>query len=129
MNQTYSMVSSMITTCPPNNTGLLPSLKAFPTLKLPSNTTAGSTITLDFIPPAPILDHYYAAFVTGMDSTFVPFAVSDKSVKVPEGLRGVAFVLVTAENMRVDDATTIAGPAYLYLPYDAGGNSVSLPVS
>jgi hypothetical protein len=58
----------------------------------------------------------FAAFRTGTATLFSP--INDEGeVKVPEGLIGTVYILVTSENGKVTDETIVAGPAIARFSY------------
>jgi len=58
----------------------------------------------------------FAAFVTGTETLFVP--INDKrEAGVPKGLFGTVYVIVTNDDGKVTDGTTVAGPAMARFSY------------
>ncbi|GLB38900.1 putative ferritin-like domain containing protein [Lyophyllum shimeji] len=116
MNQVFTMASAFIKSCPSSNPPL--SVKAFPKLTVPP-TASGARAKLEFEPSG---DHkqVFAAFISGTGTIFTP--VNDKKeVVVPGGLIGLVFVVITSEDGKVADDTTVAGPAMVQFLFDSSG--------
>ncbi|KAJ7162159.1 ferritin-like domain-containing protein [Mycena filopes] len=47
-----------------------------------------------------------------------------KTVAIPKDLRGFVFCFVTTDGSKLDDSTTVAGPAILIVEFDSRGNVV-----
>ena len=115
----YSLASSFIVECPPPNPRL--SLKAFPKLVLsPSgNVVAGGTITLNTpgytIKPKNGTIALHAGFITATGLVFENVTPQDDgyTVKVPFGIAGQNYVVLTRINETVTDDTVVAGPAVI----------------
>ncbi|KAJ7782461.1 ferritin-like domain-containing protein [Mycena maculata] len=121
-NPVYSLAAPFIVSCPAANSAALPSLTAYPALAFAdAHARAGTTATLTF---ASNSKASFVAFVSGAGTpVFVPLQ-SGNRVAIPGSLRGLVFVFVTSDGGRVDDSTTIAGPALLNVAFDSRGNVV-----
>lgn len=96
-------------------------MKAFPSLTLatPGPIQAGSTIVLQtsgyVLADGSATDstQLYGAFITVTGPIFVPATrvLGGYSLVVPSGVNGQVYVVLTACNERLSDATTAAGPA------------------
>jgi len=111
-NDVYSLVAPFITSCPESNPAL--PVKAFPALNVTSsNNTAGSELTVSYnATNGTDNGSVYAAFFSGLNTTFVP--LSNNTARIPN-FNGTAFVVLTSSNDTVSDANTLAGPAVLSL--------------
>ncbi|KAJ7502427.1 ferritin-like domain-containing protein, partial [Mycena galericulata] len=120
----YSLAVPFIKSCPASNADLLPALTAFPALSFAdAHPQAGKTATLTFTAPK-ASSPLFAAFVSGAGTPqFVPIQ-SGNQVAIPGDLRGFVFVFVTSDGAKVDDSTTVAGPAILNVAFDSMGNVV-----
>lgn len=116
-DEVYTLAAPFIISCPASNPAL--PVKAFPSLALGTTGTirTGSTITL--LTPGYILKPVdgkaplYAAFITLTGPIFVPATPVDGgfSTKVPAGVEGQSYVVLTSCNETVNDDTVAAGPA------------------
>lgn len=119
VNQVYTLASPFITACPASNPPL--PVKAFPALTLvtPGPIKANSTIVLQTSgyvlsdPSATNTAPLYGAFITVTGPIFVNATRVEGgfSLVVPTGVNGQVYVVLTACNERLSDATTAAGPA------------------
>jgi len=123
LNQVFTIASGVITGCPSGNAALLPStLKAFPALSFPANATPGAKVQFDITNPTPATTGpFFAAFISGLNTTFVPLDGDSNEVVIPSELFGVVFALITTNGTQVDDSTTVAGPTFLNFVYDSQG--------
>lgn len=119
MDEVYSLASSFILECPPPNPRL--SLKAFPRLVLSAsgNVFAGGTITLKTpgytIKPKDGILALHAGFITATGLVFENVIPLDDGyiVKVPFGIAGQNYAVLTRTNETVTDDTVVAGPAII----------------
>jgi hypothetical protein len=122
VNQVYTIASSVITKCPDSNAALLPStLKAFPTLSIPANAAPGEKVQLDFHPKDGTKGPYFVAFISGLDTVFVPLHGHQHEVVIPNKLYGVVLAVITTDGTEVDDSVTVAGPAFLNFDFNSQG--------
>ncbi|KAJ6569790.1 ferritin-like domain-containing protein [Mycena vulgaris] len=123
-NPVYSLAAPFIKSCPASNAESLPALTAYPSLAFEDgHARAGHTATLVF--PAPKASSaLFVAFISGAGTPiFVPIQ-NGNQVAIPSGLRGFVFCIVTSDGTKVDDSTTVAGPAILNIAYDSRGQVV-----
>lgn len=90
----------------------------------PASARPGSTTQLKFTPPSSLsrASKLYGAFLSGQEAIIVPLDEGWKSVSIPDGLRGVVYLLVTTDADSVEDSKTIAGPALLEFPFNSSGD-------
>ncbi|KAK7001347.1 protein rds1 [Favolaschia claudopus] len=123
-NQVYTLASGFIKSCPTGNARSLPTLTAFPSLTVADDAHPGSSTTLTFNAPASP-PQLFAAFISGVGApVFVPIESGSNKVEVPRDLIGVVYCVVTKDGKRVDDSTTVAGPAILNFGFDSRGQTV-----
>ncbi|KAJ6625322.1 ferritin-like domain-containing protein [Mycena sp. CBHHK59/15] len=121
-NQVYSLAVPFIKSCPSSNAASLFALTAYPGLTI-ADAHPGKTATLTF-PAQPAGSKFFAAFISGVSAPmFVPVTDGNK-VAVPDGLRGFVFCVLTNDGSKVDDSTTVAGPAILNFAFDSRGELV-----
>ena len=119
VNQVYTLASPFIASCPSTNPPL--PVKAFPSLTLatPGTIKVNSTIVLQTSgyvladPSATNSTQLYGAFITVAGPIFVNTTRVPGGYRlvVPPGVNGQVYVVLTACNERLSDATTAAGPA------------------
>ncbi|KAJ7162142.1 ferritin-like domain-containing protein [Mycena filopes] len=123
-NAVYTLAAAFIKSCPAANADALPALTAYPALAfIGANPRAGKTVGLTFTAPkdSPAL---FVAFVSGAGApTFVPIHDGNQ-VAIPKDLRGFVFCFVTTDGSKLDDSTTVAGPAILTVEFDSRGEVV-----
>lgn len=120
-NEVYTLAAQFITGCPSSNPAL--PVKAFPTLMATSTdmAIAASTSTLMLSTPGQMLvvpqgGKVYAAFITVLGPVFVEATQAQGgmwSAKVPAGVAGQTYVVLTSCNTAATDDTIIAGPAII----------------
>jgi hypothetical protein len=117
LNQAFTLASPLIKSCPPDNTPL--PVKAFAALTIPETTLPGQTVSVQFSSTSDTAN-LHAAFISGFDTLFVPLKSDNGkfSVDVPSQLIGVVYVVITSDPQKLDDSTTIAGPALLNFAFD-----------
>jgi len=120
LNQVYTIASSFIKSCPASNK--LPPVHAFPALSVPANALPGKHVVLSFTASGD--KQLYAAFLTGTGTVFAKIDMSSKKVKIPEGLEGSVYVIVTDNGGEASDSTTVAGPALVMFGFDSEGKVV-----
>jgi hypothetical protein len=96
----------------------LPSgIKAFPALSLITATPrAGRTSAIEFKETG--ASEYYAAFLNGGTTTFVPVykgADGVQRVRVPEALDGITYIIISTSKTELTNDNTVAGPAIAFL--------------
>ena len=122
INQVFTIASIVITKCPDGNAALLPpTLKAFPALSVSANAAPGVKVHLDFHPQGGAKGPFFAAFISGLDTFFVPIHGPKNEVVIPSGLYGVVFAVITTDQTKVDDSVTVAGPAFLNFNFNSQG--------
>ena len=133
MNQILTLISPYTQQCPASNTALLPaSLQAFPQLNIDTHPTPSQPIDLTFAPPAQPLNEaegLFAAWISGMGVVVTQVEGEGQlTTQVPADMadRGAVYVLVVRgskdmSNLRIDDASTVAGPAFVVFPF--GGDA------
>lgn len=121
VNQVYTIASGVITSCPESNAALLPpTIAAFPALTFPKDTRPGSKVHFEIAHPKEKTEgQYFAAFISGLDTIFVPLDGNKDSVTIPKELYGVVFAVITTDGTKVDDSVTVAGPAFLNFDFDS----------
>ncbi|KAJ7933894.1 ferritin-like domain-containing protein [Mycena leptocephala] len=122
-NSVYSLASGFIKSCPASNAASLPALTAYPALAFSdAHAHPGHTATLQFT--APQGSSRFVAFVSGPGApVFVPLQ-ADNKVAIPKDLRGFVFCFATNDGGKLDDSTTVAGPAILNVAYNSAGQVV-----
>jgi hypothetical protein len=115
-SQAFSLAVQFIVSCPASNPQL--PFTAFPVVSVPAGARPGQTVKLTF--SAPTSGPLFAAFLSGLDVQWVPIAW-DLTVQIPANLLGTAYMVVTNDNTKVDDAHTVAGPAILTFPFNSRG--------
>jgi len=125
IDQVYTLAAAFIKpgSCPAGNAALLPPLKAFPALSVPSSARPGKETQLSFEEPDGPKMQFYAAFLSGSGSISVPIG-DDKKVTVPEGLMGTSYVIITDDPSKVDGSVTVAGPAIVMFAFNSAGKVV-----
>jgi hypothetical protein len=122
INQVYTIASGVIVKCPQGNAALLPpTLQAFPSLSIPANATPGKKVHLDYYLQDGTKGPFFVAFISGLDTVFVPLYGNNHEVVIPKDLYGVVFAIITTDKTKVDDSVTVAGPAYLNFDFDSQG--------
>lgn len=121
VNQAYTLASPFIASCPSTNPPL--PVKAFPALTLATTgpITTNSTIVLQTVgyvlsdQSASNSTELHGAFITLTGPIFVKAIPVENgySLTVPPGVHGQSYVVLTACNEKVTDATTAAGPALI----------------
>ncbi|KAG8885767.1 hypothetical protein FRB98_001631 [Tulasnella sp. 332] len=108
LDQVFSLAAQFITSCPPNNAAL--PLRAFPTLTIKNRKYgAGDVITLEFDASSANGQPTYLAIYSGLDTYYSP--IENNKAKLPEGLEGTSYGLVSTSNSAVTDQNTVAGMA------------------
>ncbi|EDR01539.1 uncharacterized protein LACBIDRAFT_310865 [Laccaria bicolor S238N-H82] len=133
MNQILTLISLYTQQCPASNAALLPaSLQAFPQLTIDTHPTPSQSINLTFAPPAEPLseaESLFVAWISGMGVVVTQVEGEGQlTTQVPADMadRGAVYVLVVRgskdmSNLRMDDASTVAGPAFVVFPF--GGDA------
>ncbi|KAJ7118656.1 ferritin-like domain-containing protein [Mycena crocata] len=120
----YSLAAPFIKSCPASNAESLPALTAYPSLAFAApQPRPGQTATLTFDAPKSA-SALFVAFISGAGAPkFVPIQ-NGNQVAIPGDLLGFVFCIVTSDGAKVDDSTTVAGPAILNIAYDSRGQLV-----
>jgi hypothetical protein len=122
INQVYTIASGVITKCPDGNAALLPrTLQAFPSLSISADAAPGKKVHLNYHPKDGTNGPFFAAFISGLDTIFVPLHGHNNEVVIPKELYGVVFAVITTDKTKVDDSVTVAGPAFLNFDFDSQG--------
>jgi len=100
----YTLAAPFITSCPSSNPAL--PLKAFPTLTATAGKP-GSTVTYSFKGYSASTT-YYATYYSGLTTQSVK--LSGGKAKIPAGLTGTYYTVISTASSGVTDATTVAGP-------------------
>lgn len=116
-DEVYTLAAPFILSCPPPSPKL--PLKAFPKLVLGSsgNVVTGGTITLQTpgytLKPRNDTATLHGAFITVTGPIFVDVTPVEGgfTVKVPVGIAGQNYIVLTRCNETVTDDTVVAGPA------------------
>ncbi|KAK4051952.1 hypothetical protein OIV83_002657 [Microbotryomycetes sp. JL201] len=118
--QVYSLAAPFIVPNSCGTSGSLPSaIKAFPALTVVTKVPrSGHTSAIKFA-RVPGVTKYYAAFLNGGQAVYrevVQGADGVQRVRVPEGLDGVTYVVITKSNAEAPNNTnTVAGPGIMFL--------------
>ena len=119
--------------CPASNERLLPSnIRTYPQLTLAPKLIPGheNEVSFSFENPLENGEHLYVAFLTGAATIFAPLDKKEDKyvVEIPEDLKsaGTVFVVIfkggdDINEVRLDDETTVAGPAIAVFPFDSRG--------
>lgn len=120
------VLASFITGCPSSNPAL--PVKAFPALTVSTTSyKAGDTISVSFDNSMASGKDMYMALYSGLAIMYAPITGSGSSmtVKLPRGLMGTVYGVVTTNGTAVNDANTVAGPAILMFPFDSSVRQMS----
>ncbi|TFY81407.1 hypothetical protein EWM64_g2609 [Hericium alpestre] len=134
LNQAFTVASAVIVSCPSNNTQI--PVTAFPPLNVtPAMPVPGQNMSLLFTPGNTTSNSsssgnsssLFAAFLQGITPTFIPLngtvnGSAPINVTVPPSLQGFAFVAITNSSSEHGDNVTVAGPAFLDIPFDSNGS-------
>lgn len=119
-DEVYTLAAQFIVSCPSTNAPL--PFKAFPTITVAPTTfpiKSGDIITLitpDYtLVPADGKTPLYAAFITVTGPLYTDATPSDDgfTIKVPDGVDGQSYAVLTACQDAVNDETIVAGPAII----------------
>jgi hypothetical protein len=121
MNQVYTLASALIDSCPDSN-HLSASIKAYPALSVPANALPGHRVVLSFTAPSED-KQMHAAFLSGLETVYAPIN-KHKEVTIPNHLIGTVYVVVTDDPTGVSDSSTVAGPAFVMIPFDSEGKII-----
>ncbi|MCJ1467528.1 hypothetical protein MMC07_006153 [Pseudocyphellaria aurata] len=118
-NEVNTLASPFIVSCPPPSPSL--PLKSFPKLALatPGNVFTGGTITLKTpgytLKPKNESNTLHGAFITATGPIFVNVVPVEGgfTTKVPGGIAGQNYIVLTRFNNSVTDDTVLAGPAII----------------
>jgi len=119
--QLYTIAKAFIVSCPADFPNILGYGETFPhvdvnvsypnatlTFPQPSGSNAGQPL--------------FAAFIQGVNTTYVPIDASTNSITFPDTLTGYAYILVSTQGEgELLDNNTLAGPTILTFPFDAAG--------
>jgi hypothetical protein len=123
INQAFTLAAGLIKSCPPENHIIA---TPNPPITIQGTPAPGATIKLTFTPSADC-PQYYAAFISGLNTTFVPISEYSGvySVEIPSNLIGVSYLVITDDGTKSDDSATVAGPAFLNFRFDENGKVIS----
>jgi hypothetical protein len=112
----------LIVSCPPENHIIA---TPNPPITVTGTPEPGATVTLAF-QPAKDCDQFYAAFINGLITTYVPITEDNGvySVEIPSNLIGVVYLVITVSGTASDDSVTVAGPAFLNFRFDENGKVI-----
>ncbi|KAJ3828169.1 ferritin-like domain-containing protein [Lentinula raphanica] len=128
--QVLTLLSPYIESCPSRDSELSPLPKPYPPLTI-SNTRPNELASLSFTPPdnfntnTSTSESFSVTFLTSNAGVLsVPIDVQDDSekpvqVRIPENIRGDAFVVITNNAKDISDESILAGPALLRVQPDA----------
>lgn len=92
-------------------------ITAFPALTVKTTTPrSGRTSAISFAETGAAA--YYAAFLNGGTTSFVQIykgADGVQRVRVPEGLDGITYVIISTSKTELSNENTVAGPAIMFL--------------
>ncbi|KAI0051495.1 hypothetical protein FA95DRAFT_1554589 [Auriscalpium vulgare] len=130
LNQVFTLASSVIVSCPSNNTAI-PVTPNPPLTATPATANPGQNITLTFNTtsgPVTNATGLYAAFLSGVTPTFLPLSGNGTfSVTIPSFLRGFVFLAITNSSSAADDSVTVAGPAFFNFAFNSNNTITPLP--
>ncbi|KDQ14504.1 hypothetical protein BOTBODRAFT_44612 [Botryobasidium botryosum FD-172 SS1] len=115
LDQVYTLAAGFITSCPSTNPAL--PVKAFPafTYEAKDDLHAGSKVKITSKLPGDKKLH--VAFFNGLSTLYAP--IEHDEVKLPEGLAGTVYAVITSSDSAVSDDNTVAGPAIFTIPVPA----------
>jgi hypothetical protein len=116
-NQIISIVHGFITSCPSSNPPLIAT--PFPALTV-SAVNPGQEATVTFTKPSANKSYFLALF-HGLKTSVVP--IENGKAKIPEGLQGTVFAVVTDSATDISDANTVAGTAVLSFAFTSSANN------
>jgi len=114
-NQVYSLAAPFIKSCPSSNPAL--PFKPFPAVTVTNTGTLKVGDTVNFKTEKDV-GAKYAAFVAAVGTQFVPIDGSSGSIKIPEGITGQSYLILT-KTKAVSDSAVVAGPAIVNVPVPA----------
>ncbi|KAF8598925.1 hypothetical protein BDV93DRAFT_592544 [Ceratobasidium sp. AG-I] len=117
-DQAHTMAVGFITSCPSTNPPL--PVEQFPALTVKTASyKAGDTVSILFDEARANGAKTYVSFLSGLTQTVIPVTGSGKSqkVKIPAGLMGTVYAVVTTSDKAVTDENTVAGPTVLMFPF------------
>jgi len=116
-SEVYSLAAGFIVPGSCGSSGTLPpGIHAYPTLVIKTAVPkAGKLMGMHFGIPKGYHGPYYAAFINGAGNVYVKVDMTSGVVRVPTGLSGITFVIISKNEATLADANTIAGPAVIYL--------------
>ncbi|KAF4621453.1 hypothetical protein D9613_000056 [Agrocybe pediades] len=118
LNEVFSLVAPTIVSCPSTNPAL--PVKAFPALTL--DKAAPGKKTSVHVSQKSGSGPTFIAFLSGLDTTFVP--IEGGQVLVPNGLKGQVYAVATSSATEASDATILAGPAVLQFEFASDGKLI-----
>ena len=135
VNQVNTIASNFVQpgSCPASNENLLPpNIRTYPQLTLAPKLIPGHENQVSFSLENQLEsgEHLYVAFLTGAATIFAPLDKRENNyyVEIPEDLKsaGTVFVVIfkggdDIGEVRLDDETTVAGPAIAVFPFDSRG--------
>ncbi|KAF9559210.1 hypothetical protein CPC08DRAFT_637967 [Agrocybe pediades] len=118
LNEVFSLVAPTIVSCPSTNPTL--PVKAFPALTL--DKAAPGKKTSVHVSQKSGSGPTFIAFLSGLDTTFVP--IEGGQVLVPNGLKGQVYAVATSSATEASDVTILAGPAVLQFEFASDGDLI-----
>ncbi|KAI0064862.1 hypothetical protein BV25DRAFT_1822612 [Artomyces pyxidatus] len=130
LNQVFTLASSVIASCPSNNTAI-PVIANPPLTVTPATANPGENITVSFTSPtggAVNGTGLFAAFLSGITPTFIPLGSGNGTftVTIPPQLRGFVYLAITNSSSAADDTVTVAGPAFFNFAFNANNTITPL---
>ncbi|KAF8598929.1 hypothetical protein BDV93DRAFT_592558 [Ceratobasidium sp. AG-I] len=125
LNEVYTLAASFITSCPSTNPSL--PVKAFPAFSITTATyKPGDTVSISYDTALANGKKTYVSFTDGLAQVVVPVTGSAKSLKVklPAGLTGTVYAVVSTSDKAATDGTIVAGPAVLMFPFGSAARQV-----
>lgn len=112
-----ALIAPFITSCPSTNPAL--PVKAFPAFSISTATyKAGDTVSINFDASLAKGKKTYVSFTDGLTQVVVPTTGEHSSqVKIPAGLMGTVYAVVSTSEKAAMDADVVAGPAILIFPF------------
>lgn len=114
-NQVYSLAAPFIKSCPEGNPPL--PFKPFPAVTISNTGTLKTGDTVNFSTENDV-GAKYAAFVSAVGTVFVPVNGKSGSIKIPEGITGQSYLILT-KTQAVSDSAVVAGPGLINVPVPA----------
>ncbi|TFY66460.1 hypothetical protein EVG20_g4628 [Dentipellis fragilis] len=119
LDQAWTLALSFIQSCPQSNLPL--PVRVFNPLNITTPAASigtGKKISLNFTPVNTTSTTYWAAFLQGLETTYIPLqGKAPYSVTIPQSLKGFSFLIIANDTQKIsNDFVTMAGPVVLDLP-------------